>query len=377
MEEVTLKTSITGNKILLYFPLELRTILPYTKGELIRIIFKKDNNQSYLITKFNPTITIKKSIVNELKLKGDNKIILKTEKFRQIKKPNSPIYENKIDLLFFLPEITKKGSEIYSEEVIINGESFVRAVSIHSRGSSNQILLRRFIEPNLFGKLLGQIQAEGTKTNYDVVEFCNKNLFELRDFIYFLSKIGIPKDKLSVKLDYNIYFKDKLPEILNEFKDFLGLNVNYLSSSDRKAKGYGFKIIVRNTLLSEFILNSLKIMKKYLEDLDWDNNLISFSEGYLSKVLCGDGSFELTSKKRRKIQSRLTIADGSLDHLEHYKIILEKFGFHPHIYSKFQFIRTLCNLEQAKNLLRISAFENNPNQKKIFFFIKNNEVISS
>lgn len=155
------------------------------------------------------------------------------------------------------------------------------------------------------------------------------------------------------------------------------MNVNYLCSSNRKAKGYGFKIIVRNTILSEIVLNSLKIMKKFLEDLNWDNNLISFSEGYLSKVLCGDGSFELTSKKRRKIQSRLTIADGNLEYLEHYKIILEKFGFHPHIYPKFQFIRTLCSLEQAKNLLRISAFENNPNQKKIFFFIKNNEVISS
>jgi hypothetical protein len=377
MEEVTLKTSSTGNKLLVYFPLELRTILPYVKGEMIKIIFKKKDNYSCLITKFNHSITIKKAIVDELKLKEDNKISLKIEKFCQIPKTKSLIYKNKIDLLSFLPEITTKGSETYAEEVIINEESFVRAVSMHSRGSSNQILLKRFIEPNLFGKLLGQIQAEGTKTNYNVVEFCNKNLFELKDFIYFLSQLGIHKDKLSVKLDYNIYFKDKLSEIIKEFQDFSGLNVNYLSSSNRKAKGYGFKIIVRNTILSELLLKSLKVMKKYLEDLKWDNNLISFSEGYLSKVLCGDGSFELTSKKRRKIQSRLTIADGNLDNLKHYKIILEKWGFHPHIYSKFQFIRTLCNLEQAKTLLRISAFENNPNQKKIFFFIKNNEVISS
>ena len=376
MEEVTLKTSSTGNKILIYFPLELRTILSYTKGELIRILLKKNDNYSCLITKFNHTITIKKAIINELKLREEDKIILKTEKFCQIQKPDSPIYENKIDLLFFLPEITKKGSEIYSEEVIIKGESFVRAVSIHSRGSSNQILLKRFIEPNLFGKLLGQIQAEGTKTNYNVVEFCNKNLFELRDFISFLSNLGIHKEKLSVKLDYNICFKDRLPEIINEFKSFLDLEVNYLCSSDRKAKGYGFKVIVRNTLLSEIILNSLKIMKKYLEDTKWDNNLILFSEGYLSKVLCGDGSFELTSKKRKKIQSRLTIADGNLNHLEHYKIILETFGFHPYIYSKFQFIRTLCNLEQAKKLLKISAFDNNPNQKKIYSFIKNNTTSS-
>lgn len=367
----------TENRLFMYFPGKFMKNTPYLKGEPVRIILKKNNLSSVLITKFNYIITIKKEIVNELRLKKDSKVVLKIEKLREVQKPKSLFYKNKIDLLFFLPEVTCKESEIYSEEITVNGVHFIRAVSIHSRGSSKQTLLKRFIDPNMFGRLLGQIQAEGSKTKYDTVEFCNKNLLELRDFVYFLSELGIPENKLVSKLDYNVCFEDILQKIIGEFEGFLGLKVSYLSSSTRKAKGYGFKIILKNTILAELLLNSLKLMRKNMENIKWDENLTAFSEGYLSKLLCGDGTFEITSKSRKKVQSRIKIYDGNKEYLHHYSKILKKFGFFPYVKEKQLFVRAMCNLKLAKKLLEIGAFETNDNRKRVNLFIENNEAISN
>ncbi len=374
MKEVTLKICKTGHKFIIYLPKNFRENLPYKKGALVKIILRNKYSSSSLITKFNHIMTIKKAVVNKLKIKDCLEIKIQIESFSQAKKSKDLFYGDKIDLLFFLPEKTRKGSEVYSEEVIIGKEFFIRLISIHSRGSSRPILLKRFIDPRVFGKLLGQIQAEGTKTNLDILEFCNKNLLELRDFIYFLSEIGIPKDNLFVKLDYHVYFENKLQKIVEEFKDFLGLEVNYLSSSNRKAKGYGFKIILRNTVVSELILNSLKLMRDNIENSKWDNNITAFSEGYISKVLCGDGTFEITSKERRRVQSRIKIYDGNLKHLSHYSIVLRKFGFSPYVNEKYIFVKAMCNTKLANKLLEIGAFDTNDNKQRINLFIKNNEA---
>ena len=186
----------------------------------------------------------------------------------------------------------------------------------------------------------------------------------------------VNKENIYVKIDYDSYFKSQLPEIISKFKNFVGLNVNYLVSSDRGIRGYGFKIIVRNTILSELILNSLNQMKYYLEKFDWDDNLTTFSEGYLSKLFCGDGTFEITSINRKRVQSRVKIYDGNVEYLRHYSIILKKFGFCPHIKEKQIFVRAMCNTSLAKRLLEIGAFDNNENKKRIISFIQNNEATS-
>jgi len=370
-----LKIKIVGGiKFFLYFPLKIQKKLNIPFGELVKITLKKKDKTHKILTKYNYNITLKKEVIKKLDLSKGDIIDVLLEKPPLTKRPLFPFFRHKADLLFFLPERNKKGSNIYFETELIGSEEVIRIESIHQRGSSSQIVLRRYLDPKLFGLFLGQMQAEGTKTNHDALEFCNKSLFELKDFINFLDYLGLSKDKLCVKMDYHIKFKKDLDEISKNFEKVLGIKINYFSGSDKNGGGYGFKIIVRSTILSELFLNALVNMRNYLLTLDFSGVIRLFFESYLAKILSGDGSFELTSKKRKKIQSRLTIADGNLDYLNHYKILLEKFGFHPRIYPRFQFIRALCNLEQAKKLLEISAFDNNPNQKKILFFIENNEA---
>ncbi|HJX50901.1 MAG TPA: hypothetical protein VJ438_05570, partial [Candidatus Nanoarchaeia archaeon] len=279
-----------------------------------------------------------------------------------------------IDLLYFLPYATKKGSKIYAEELIFKGIPRILMGSIHDRGSSKARLLKRFIEPNILGKLLGQIQAEGTKSDNYKIEFCNKNILELREFIGFLSSLGISKDSLSVKLDYHPSFSKELSKIKNDFRRQFKMKINYFSISKTAGKGYGFKIIFRNVVVSELIYSALIKMRQVIDTERWKGNLLPFCYGYLSKLLCGDGTFELTSKNRKKIQSRIKIYDGDVGYLKHYSIILKKFGFTPYIKEKRLFVRAMCNVNLAKKLLEIDAFNTNNNHNKIRYFLKVNEV---
>ena len=48
---------------------------------------------------------------------------------------------------------------------------------------------------------------------------------------------------------------------------------------------------------------------------------------------------------------------------------MERFGFKPRLDEKYIIVRSSFNLEQAKWLLKIRAFENNPNELKIESYI--------
>lgn len=369
MEYFKLNVSKAGNKFLLYIPIRVKEKLPFSKGEIIKINLYLKNKSLPLITKYNSIITIRKKIAEKLGIKERGKIRITLEKFSEIKRPSKMFFENKVDLLYFLPKKSQKGSEISFEELTIEGESFLRVFSMHSRGSSKEILLKRFVEPRIFGGLLGQIQAEGTKSNFNVIEFCNKNLLELKDFIRYLESLNIKKENLFVKLDYHPIFEVNLDQISKDFINTAGISVNYKSVSNGRSKGYGFKIILRNTVVSELILNSLKGTRKILEKEPLKGNLLTLAEGYLSKILCGDGTFELTSMNRKKFQARVKIYDGNLNFLKHYLILLSKFGFKPYINEKYFFVRAMCDYLLAKRLAEIQAFSTNKNIERIHEYL--------
>jgi hypothetical protein len=369
MEYFELNVSKAGNKFLLYIPIKFKEKLLFSKGELIKISLYLNNKYFSLITRYNSIITLRKKIAKELKIKEGCKIKTTFEKFSEIKRPSKMFFENKVDLLYFLPKKSRKGSKISFEELIIGRESFLRVFSIHSRGSSKEILLKRFIEPRIFGGLLGQIQAEGTKGNFNVVEFCNKNLLELKDFIQYMEHLNIKKENLFVKLDYHPIFEANLDQISKDFINATGISVNYRSVSSGRSKGYGFKIILHNTVISELILNSLKRIREILEKEKLRGDILVLSEGYLSKILCGDGTFELTSRSRKKFQARVKIYDGNLNFLKHYLILLSKFGFKSYINEKYFFVRAMCNYPLAKRLLEIQAFNTNKNIERIHKYL--------
>lgn len=374
MKEFELNVSKTKNKFLLYIPKQCKENINFSKGSIIKLRISYNGNFSSFITRYNEIITIRQAVAKELRICENCKVKVIFKKFFQPKKSNVLFYKGKIDLLYFLPEKSQKGSEISFEELKLRGESFLSIFSMHSKGSSRKILLKRFIDPNIFGKLLGQIQSEGTKSNFNIIEFCNKNLLELRDFVKFLESLNIQKENLSVKLDYHPIFERKLGQIFKGFLHVVEMPVNYTSISNGKSKGYGFKIILRNTVVSELVLNSLERIREILEKEELENNLLSLAEGYLSKVLCGDGTFELTSRVRKRFQARIKIYDGNLNFLRHYSILLHKFGFRAYVNKKYFFVRAMCNYSLAKKLIEIKAFNTDKNFQKIQLFIENFEA---
>lgn len=374
MGEFELNVSKTGNKFLLYIPKQCKENLNFPKGLIVKLWISYNGNFSSFITRYNEIITIRQAVAKELGIYDNCKIRVIFEKFLQPKRSSVLFYKNKLDLLYFLPEKSRKGSDISFEELIIGGESFLNIFSMHNQGSSRKILLKRFIEPNIFGKLLGQIQSEGTKSNFNLVEFCNKNLLELRDFVKFLESLNIQKENLSVKIDYHPIFERKLGQISKEFIGVVGMPLNYKSVSNGNSKGYSFKIIFRNTVVSELILGSLNRIRDLLENEALKGNLLSLAEGYLSKILCGDGTFEFTSMNRKRFQARIKVYDGNLNFLKHYSLLLNKFGFKAHVNKKYSFVRAMCNYSLAKRLIEIQAFDTNKNFQKIQFFLNNIEA---
>lgn len=365
--KISIKVKKIGvNRLCLYIPRENRAKIGFKFKDIIKLEIKKGGKITEVISKYNCLISMKKEVVKKLNLKEGDIVEINLKGIRSNSRPNEQINFGKLDLLSFLPEKTTNGSLIVADKFYKGKVEYLRLCAFHEKGSTFNIEIRRFVDLSLFGKLLGQIQAEGTKTHIHNIEFCNKSLNELKDFLNYLDYLGITRERIFVKIDYHPEIKNIVEEI-KKFKNFVGLDVDYIAPNDKGGIGFGFKIIVRNTIFSQLIMNALIELRLIMEADDKRFDMLR--DGYLAKLLSGDGNFEITSKKRKTIQSRLKITDGNLEYLKHYKKILEKYGFNPKINEKYNLVRSLCNLNSAKNLLKIGAFENNPNRERVLFFI--------
>lgn len=364
-----------GKKLGIYFPTKIRRYLKFKKKENVEITFIKNNKRFISVSRFNNIISVKKSIYSKLNLKNGDRISLDIKKITSLKKPYKIFKQNKIDILTLIPEKTIKGFLILVSEFNKNNEKWLRINCSHDRGSCSQIEIRRFIGINIFGKLLGQLQAEGTKNNLFKLEFSNKSLFEHIDFIKYLIHLGIPKSKILADCDYHLTIREIGREI-KKFEKFVGIKISYQKGSTKSLGGFAFHTFVRSVLLTEIMLSSLSILRTRLILKMWDKKLKFFAGGFFSKILNGDGDIEIITKNRNVPQARLKISDGNLSFLKSYKIMMEKYGLVPHINKKRKFVRCYLNYVSAKMLLSIGAFNNNPNEKKLKFFLNSRKVIS-
>lgn len=101
---------------------------------------------------------------------------------------------------------------------------------------------------------------------------------------------------------------------------------------------------------------------------------ILLSDGFLSKLLSGNGFVDIDLHNRNLPQARIKITNVNLEYLEDYKKIMEHYGMTPKVHLKQIIVRSSLNLISVKNLLRIGAFRNNPNESKLRFFIDSREV---
>lgn len=358
-----------GPKLGLYLNKNFMKEIKINIGEPIKIFIKSEGIEDSFLSKMNSLISLKRKIISRLKLVPDKAIDMRIEKFIFSKRPLHLFNDGRIDLLYLIPEKNRLGFEIFVEEFNKKDSIWLKAWYCHNRGSCRAIELKRFLKIEKFGKFLGLMQSEGTKSNIKVMEFCNKSIQEHLDFLEYLDEIGISKELIFAKLDYHPRIKD-VQNIINFFEKKTGIPIKYSVMSPTSGGGYGFKMIVRSQLLTEIVNNSLNKIMNLVKEQIFEKDINKLRNAFLSKILSGDGNLEIITKNRKTPQARLKICDGSEKYREDYKSLMEVYGLKPHIYAKENFVRSYINYDFVKELIKMGAFENNPNYNKLLKYIE-------
>lgn len=284
-------------------------------------------------------------------------------------KTNSLFNNNQIDLLFLIPEKSSNGFPIVCKSFNKSGEEWLTLWCFHNRGSCMQISLRRFLDIDVFGRFLGSVQAEGTKRDFKNLEFANASLEEHKDFIGYLKYLGINNGLISVDCTYYSGI-ERANEVIQDYERITKIKVRNVYTGNISKYGLGFKLKVRNVIFSNVILHSMNRVRKILIESEWNSDLSKLANAFFAKLLSGDGNIDLDTKDRILPQGRLKITDVNIGYLEDYKKLMLKFGFNPKLSIKNIIARSSFNLNQAKWLLSIGAFRNNPNETRLKIFIE-------
>ncbi len=358
-----------GPKLGLYLTKNFIKEVRINIGEPIRIFIKSEGIEDSFLSKMNSLISLRKKIIARLNLIPDKAINIRIEKFRHSKRPLHLFNDGRIDLLYLIPERNRLGFEIFVDEFNKENSTWLRAWYCHNRGSCKEIELKRFLKIEKFGKFLGLMQSEGTKSNIKVMEFCNKSIQEHLDFLDYLDEMGIFKELIFAKLDYHPRIKD-VQNIINFFEKKTGIHIKYSVISPTSGGGYGFKMVVRSQLLTEIVNNSLNKILNLVKEPLFEKDINELRDAFLSKLLSGDGNVEIITKNRKTPQARLKICDGNKKYREDYKSLMEVYGLKPHIYAKENFVRSYIHYDFVKELIKMGAFENNPNYNKLLNYIR-------
>ncbi|MDD5163728.1 MAG: hypothetical protein PHD95_05995 [Candidatus ainarchaeum sp.] len=175
--------------------------------------------------------------------------------------PSSQMFVgNQIDLRFFIPKETRRGFKFFVEEINKGKEAFLIIKYPTNNGSSNQVSIKRFVNPIDFGAVLGQLQAEGTKfTNLlsnqsPRLIFANKSIEEHRQFTNFLENMGIEKTLIKANCHYNPYNcpEEKIKNQINKFKGSTGITQLVIVIQATKSYTIVFGLWWRERFLQRF-----------------------------------------------------------------------------------------------------------------------------
>ncbi len=248
----------------------------FQKGRPVQIKVIKENKEKVFLAKFNRIIVLRKDMGNSLNLKHQDLITIELDENKNLSRTSELFNKDRIDMLSLIPEKTSKGYEIIVTEFEENNEAWLRIWYSHERGSGKQLEIRRFAKIGSFGSLLGQYQAEGTKNKNSHrfrVEFTNKIIPEHQEFINSLIKLGIHKEDFVFRFTFNpnnISKQDAIDHVI-QFEYIIGCKVKI---SEGNSKGIGFKTVLRNTILTEIVLNSLDKIRNLLAN---ENKFKEFS----------------------------------------------------------------------------------------------------
>jgi hypothetical protein len=364
-----------GTKLGIYINDKNFTGVGLSAGDMSLINLMKDEREYTYLARFARVLTLKKEAIKTLNLNYKDTINFKIKKVDSLPRKISIFNKSKIDILALIPKETTKLNPIIVTEFIEKEESMLRIWSFHSRGSCTPLILKRFLDIDHFGRLLGQLQSEGTKANTERLEFANNSLYEHKDFINYLIEMGLPKDRIKVRCQHHpdISPTDKV----KEFENKTGIKIYKIYSSEKNRYSLGFHTYVQSMLLCEIIINAMNYIRKMIVTHKLRSELKLLSDAFLAKILSGDGTVEIDMRHRNLPQARLRIVDGNNEYLNDYAEILKKYGLNPKITQKYWYVRAYLRKENAEELVRIGAFENNPNHIKLLKFIESREESTS
>jgi hypothetical protein len=275
----------------------------------------------------------------------------------------------KIDLIQFIPKQTSLGYEIFYKILNKDSEQWVKIW--YNQKKAKPIEIKRFIDQKILGSLLGQYQAEGTKYNNTkrkiALEFSNSLIVEHKDFVNYLQESGIQKSMFRFELR-NTTNKgaQALNQLALDFKKELGSYPTIYQHYSNRG-GYGFRTIIRSTILTHLILSLLNNLRKMIAESN--ENLIEFSNAFFSKLLAGDGSISI-NKKKVLGNVRIRISDGNKEYLEDYKKLMKNLGFdYIRNDNKHNAMEANCTLDNLLYLYKIQAFKNTNNWNKLLVII--------
>ena len=275
------------------------------------------------------------------------------------------IENGKIDLLPLIPEKTESGYDIKIEKFFKGKEEWLRIYYVHPR--KPELKIRRFVDAKMFGSLLGQMQAEGTKVGKKFrLEFANKLIHEHKDFVESLEALGIPRSKISFYLiDSGSEDDESLKKYSKRFKKIIGFSPKIYHHHSMRG-GVGFKSIIRNTILTELVLKSMDLFRKLIPKYSGKIELISNS--FFAKLLTGDGTLDIDKRITPRVSIR--IVDRNLEYLKDYEKIFKSLGFNwTYLDEKRISVKASCSFENLLYLYKIRAFKNTNNWNKLLVAI--------
>jgi hypothetical protein len=286
----------------------------------------KHNEKSInFISKLNKDgrLIIPKEHYNNIK---DGAVSVRVRPLRSLRIPKKHFARSKLDILSLVPKKTSSGFDILSLEE--NRNLFLWYFA--SKGRPNPIRVRRYLDLE-FCRFLGYYRAEGGKARISYrrgreFSFTNTSLDIIQDFIR-IFKNFTSLDLIKVSITYNPNKKVNLNKISDDLtKIGIGHHSIRFRKSD-KVHEYSIRLYITNSLLSELVDNSEKIIRKELVS----SARLKAVKEYLSGIIAGDGSVYFWIDKKGSLHSRLQIFEPNKSAIEDFNKMLKLFEINGRI----------------------------------------------
>jgi hypothetical protein len=133
-----------------------------------------------------------------------------------------------------------------------------------------------------------------------------------------------------------------------------------------KNKGFAFKTIIRNTILTHFILNLMHSIRRLIVTNPKKNE--ELTNFFVAKLLTGDGTLDVDKRKVPRVAFK--IVDKCSAYLRDYEEIFTKLGFAwSWIDPKYRSLKISCSFQNLLYLYRVKAFKNTLNWYKLLVVI--------